>query len=388
MKRAKPGDHISAKINGVEVQAFIPNKLPPDPALNISDELPQLQEQALLTLGGLNTILTLLPDQSIFLYSYIRKEAVLSSQIEGTQSSLSDLLLFEFDHAPGVPVDDVTEVSNYVRALEYGIGHIEEGEFISNALIRNIHRILLSSGRGHKKKPGQFRDCQVWIGDWDPTQAEFMPPPHTHVQECMTDLVAFLKSHNPGLTIISKAALAHVQFETIHPFLDGNGRLGRLLITLILCQAGALSQPLLYLSLYFKQHRRDYYFLLNHVRETGDWEKWLAFFFRGVVATAREAIITAQRLTSMFQSDIDRIQTEAGRRAGSVLRIHQALKNKPIVNLRFAESHSGLTYSASSQAMEVLCELGIAEEITGNKRNKHYVYARYLDILNEGTEAL
>jgi len=388
MKRAIPGYYKPSKINGIEVQAYIPSKLPPDPDVNISDNLPQLQEQALLALGGLNTILTLLPDKAIFLYSYIRKEAVLSSQIEGTQSSLSDLLLFEFNHVPGVPVDDATEVLNYVRALEYGIDRIKEGDLISNDLICDLHRILLSSGRGHENKPGQFRDRQVWIGAWDPLQAEFIPPPHTHVLECMTDLISFLKSHDTDITIIAKAALIHVQFETIHPFLDGNGRVGRLLITLILYQAGALSQPLLYLSLYFKQHRKEYYRLLNHVRETGNWEKWLEFFFHGIVTTAREAIITAQRLTNLFQSDINRIQTEAGRRAGSVLRIHQALKNKPLVNVRFAESHSGLTYSACSRAMEVLCELGIAEEITGNKRNKYYVYKEYLSILNEGTEII
>ncbi len=388
MRRTKLRHHVPTEINGIDVQAFVPRDLPPDPALNISENLPQLQEQALLALGGLNTVSALLPDSSLLLYSYVRKEAVLSSQIEGIQASLSDLLLFEADHAPGVPIDDVTEVSNYVRAMEYGLSRIREGQFISNVLIREIHGILLSRGRDHKKTPGRFRDRQVWVGGWDPTQAELMPPPHTHVADCMTALMQFLELHDSDITVISKAALAHVQFETIHPFLDGNGRMGRLLITLIMCQAGTLNQPLLYLSLYFKQHRRDYYNLLTHVRETGDWEEWLSFFFNGVVITAREAIITAQRLKNMFQSGVDRIQTETGRRAGSVLRIHQALKNRPIINLRFAESHSRLTYTTASQAMDALCELGIVKEITGSQRNRYYAYVGYLDILNEGTEIL
>lgn len=386
MKRTKSGHHVAARINGFTVEAFVPAKLPPVPPLKIRGSLPQLQEQALLALGGLNTVLTLLPDKALFLYSYVRKEAVLSSQIEGTQSSLSDLLLFESDQAPGVPIDDVTEVSNYVRAMEYGLGRIQEGEVISNTLIRDIHGILLSSGRGHNMSPRKFRDSQVWVGGWNPTEAEFMPPPHSYVEECMTDLMQFLNSENLDITVISKAALAHVQFETIHPFLDGNGRVGRLLITLIMCQARALNQPLLYLSLYFKQYRRNYYDLLNHVRKTGDWEKWLSFFFNGIVSTAREAIITAQRLTTLFQSDTVKIQTEAGRRAGSVLRVHQALKDRPIINLRFAESHSGLTYTTVSHAMDVLCKSGIVREVTGSQRNRHYAYIRYLDILNEGTE--
>lgn len=386
MRRTKPGHHVATKIDRVKVQAFVPSKLPPDPPLKINGSLPQLQEQALLALGGLNTVLTLLPDKALFLYSYVRKEAVLSSQIEGTKSSLSDLLLFESDQTPGVPIDDVTEVSNYVRAMEYGLRRIQEGEVISNTLIRDIHGILLSSGRGHNMNPGQFRDRQVWVGDWDPTEAELMPPPHSYVEECMTDLMQFLNSENLDITVISKAALAHVQFETIHPFLDGNGRVGRLLITLIMCQAGALNEPLLYLSLYFKQYRRNYYDLLTHVRETGDWEKWLSFFFNGVVNTAREAIVTAQRLTTLFQSDVVKIQTEAGRRAGSVLRVHQALKDRPVINLRFAESNTGLTYTTVSHAMDVLCKLGVVREVTGSQRNRYYAYVRYLDILNEGTE--
>jgi len=226
MNRTNVGRYIATNINGYEVQAFVPSKLPPDPSLYISGSLPQLQEQALLALGGLNTVLTLLPDKALFLYSYIRKEAVLSSQIEGTRSSLSDLILFESDQVPGVPIDDVTEVSNYVGAMEYGLKRIQEGEKLSNVLVRDIHSILLSSGRGHDKNPGRFRDRQVWVGGLNPLEAELMPPPYSHIEECMADLMDFMNSNDIDMTVILKAALAHVQFETIHPFLDGNGRVG------------------------------------------------------------------------------------------------------------------------------------------------------------------
>ncbi len=270
--------------------------------------------------------------------------------------------------------------------MEYGLRRIQEGERFSNILIQDVHRILLSSGRGEDKSPGRFRDRQVWVGSLNPIEAELMPPPCSYVEECMVDLIDFMNSNDIGITAISKAALAHVQFETIHPFLDGNGRVGRLLITLVLCQAGVLNQPLLYLSLYFKRHRQTYYDLLTHVRNTGDWEKWLEFFFHGVLTTATEAIITAQRLTTLFNDDVVNIQTKTGRRAGSILRVHQALKDRPIINLRYAQSKSGLTYTTVSNAMDALCKLGIAKEITGSQRNRHYAYKKYLDILNEGTE--
>ena len=234
---------------------------------------------------------------SLFLYSYVRKEAVLSSQIEGTQSSLSDLLLFELEEAPGVPLDDVVEVSNCVAALEHGLARLRGGFPLSNRLIREIHGVLLARGRGSTKDPGEFRRSQNWIGGSRPGNAVFVPPPHTTVSECMGALERFLHTENDGLPVLVRAGLAHVQFETIHPFLDGNGRVGRLLITFLLCHAAMLREPLLYLSLHLKQHRADYYNLLDEVRRTGDWEAWLAFFLDGIRQTSEGAVQTAHRLT-------------------------------------------------------------------------------------------
>ena len=241
---------------------------------------------------------------------------MLSSQIEGTQSSLSDLLLFELEEVPGVPLDDVSEVSNYVGALRHGLFRLKENFPLSNRLIREIHGVLLSSGRGQTRTPGEFRRSQNWIGGSRPGRADFAPPPHIAVPDCMTALESFLHATDDGLSVLLRAGLAHVQFETIHPFLDGNGRVGRLLITLHLCAAGLLSQPLLYLSLYFKQHRGDYYDLLNQVRRTGDWEAWIGFFLEGVKRTAEGAVSSAQRLSQMFQDDRNRIQGSGGRRPG------------------------------------------------------------------------
>ena len=284
-------------------------------------------------MGRLDSVSTLLPDNALFLYSYVRKEAVLSSQIEGTQSSLSDLLLFEIEETPGIPIDEVSEVSRYVAALEHGLLRLRQNFPLSNRLIGEIHGVLLSSGQGQTQTPGEFRRSQNWIGGSWPGHAAFVPPPHTAVPDCMTALERFLHATGDGLSVILRAGLAHVQFETIHPFLDGNGRVGRLLITLLLCDAGLLSQPLLYLSLYFKQHRGDYYDLLNHVRRTGEWEAWLDFFLEGVKRTAEGAVSTARGLSRMFQEDRNRIQAAGGRKTGSALRVHDALKARPILSL-------------------------------------------------------
>ena len=317
----------------------------------------------------------------------MRKEAVLSSQIEGTQSSLSDLLLFELDEAPGVPLDDVREVSNYVAALEHGLRRLRENFPLSNRLIREIHGVLLSGGRGSTKTPGEFRLSQNWIGGTRPGNALFVPPPPTAVPDCMMSFENFLHAETDGMPVLLRSGLTHVQFETIHPFLDGNGRVGRLLITLLLCHAGVLRQPLLYLSLYFKQHREIYYDLLNHVRLTGDWEAWLAFFLEGVKLTAEGAVSTAQRLSRMFQDDRDRIESAGGRRTGSTLRVRDALKAQPILSLPVARRGTKLSFQTAASAMELLIEHGIAREITGKRRDRLFVYEQYLSILNEGTEA-
>ena len=385
MQRKNTGRYETISVGGETVRAFIPALLPPKPSLELDGSLQPLLESAVLALGRLDGITTLLPDKTLYLYTYVRKEAVLSSQIEGTQSSLSDLLLFELDEVPGVPLDDVREVSNYVAALEHGLRRLKEGFPLSSRLLREIHGVLLSSGRGNTKDPGEFRRSQNWIGGSRPGNALFVPPPHTAVPDCISALEHFLHAENDGLSTLLRAGLAHVQFETIHPFLDGNGRVGRLLVTLMLCHAGALSEPLLYLSLFLKQHRDEYYQLLNQVRDTGDWEAWLIFFLEGVKQTAESAVTTAQRLSDMFQDDRNRIQT-IGRRAGSTLRIFEALKTYPILKLSAAKRQTELSFPTASSAMEALVKLKIAREITGKRRDRMFVYDEYLSVLNEGAE--
>ena len=385
MQRGESGCHAVTFAGGERVSAFVPAPLPPKPPLVLDGSLQQALESAVLALGRLDGVAKLLPDEKLFLYTYVRKEAVLSSQIEGTQSSLSDLLLFEMEQAPGVPLDDVREVSNYVAALEHGLRRLREGFPLSNRLIREIHGVLMASGRGSERAPGEFRRSQNWIGGTRPENAVFVPPPHTEVPDCMGALEGFL--HSKDQAALLKAGLAHVQFETIHPFLDGNGRVGRLLITLLLFHAGVLRQPLLYLSLYFKQHRETYYGLLTKVRRTGDWEAWLAFFLEGVTQTAESAVEAAERLSGMFDSDADRIEEAGGRRAGSALRVHEALMSQPILSIPQARRLTRLSFQAVASAMDLLANEEIAREITGRRRDRLFVYDRYLSVLGEGTEA-
>jgi Fic family protein len=283
-------------------------------------------------------------------------------------------------------VDDVVEVSNYVAALEHGLARLRGGFPLSNRLMREIHEILLSRGRGSRKDPGSFRRSQNWIGGTRPGNAAFVPPPPDAVADCMSDLERFFHAGDP-LPVLVKAGLAHVQFETIHPFLDGNGRVGRLLITFLLCHAGLLREPVLYLSLFFKEHRSDYYRLLDEVRRTGDWEAWLEFFLRGVRTTATGAVQTAERLEALFAADHDRIR-QRGRVAGSALRVHQALKQRPILTLAEAGRRAEISFPAASSGMRVLTDLGISREFTGKRRNRVFAYDRYVSILSEGTDPL
>ena len=383
VKRGSPGrEEIVSTVGSEPVRAFVPSPLPPTPPIQIDSALQDVLEQALVALGRLDSVSTLLPDTHLFLYTYVRKEAVLSSQIEGTQSSLSDLLLFELEEAPGVPLDDVTEVSNYVAALEHGLRRIRSGFPVSSRLLRETHAILLSRGRGADKQPGEFRRSQNWIGGTRPGNALFVPPPARLVPECMASLERFLHDQPGRTSPLMKAALAHVQFETIHPFLDGNGRIGRLLIALVLCNEGILHQPLLYLSLYFKAHRQRYYELLNHVRNDGDWEEWLAFFAQAVLETADAAVETARRLSVLFRNDRERIR-RIGRAAGSLLQVHQELQTRPIANIRRLARSTHLSVPTVTKALETLEELGIVREITGRQRGRLYSYRRYLDLLNQ-----
>lgn len=387
MNRTATGTHHTTATAGEEVRAFIPLPLPPVPALEIAGARQLLLERATLAVGRLDSISTLLPDPHLFLYSYVRREAVLSSQIEGTQSSLSDLLLFELEEAPGTPLDDVLDVSNYIAALHHGMARLNEGFPLSNRLLREMHAVLMSKGRGSDKQPGDFRRSQNWIGGTRPGNARFVPPPPHEVEPCMGALEQFLHDDATGLPVLLRAALAHVQFETIHPFLDGNGRLGRLLIALLLHHGGLLSEPLLYLSLYLKEHRTVYYDLLNRVRSTGDWEAWVDFFLEGVEQTAHSAVQTARRLVDLFTEDTRRVQS-SGRAAASALRVLAALRERPVLTLNFLRDTHGLTFPTASKAMQTLINTGIARELTGQRRNRVFVYDAYLAILNEGGQPL
>ena len=385
MKRELQGRYVTISTVGEKAQAFVPAPLPPRPPIDWTPELRSKFDQALLALGRLDSVSTLLPDTSLFLYMYVRKEAVLSSMIEGTQSSLSDLLLFELDQEPGVPLDDVREVSNYVAALDHGLRLLEEGLPLSLRLFREIHGVLLTKGRGSNQTPGEFRRSQNWIGGTRPGNAAFVPPPAEEVLECMSKLELFLHDQPEPTPVLLKAALAHVQFETIHPFLDGNGRLGRLLIALLLCEQKVLREPMLYLSLYFKTHRQYYYELLNNVRMTGDWEGWLDFFAEAVIVTATQAVETAQQLLDLSNQDRDKI-SGLGRAAASTLQVHRALMEHPIATSGSLVEKTGITPATVNKALGHLEQLGIVKELTAQKRNRLFSYAGYIEIMSRGTE--
>ncbi|MDA8404036.1 MAG: Fic family protein [Desulfobacteraceae bacterium] len=385
MKRELQGHYVTISTVGENARAFIPAPLPPRPSIDWTFELRSKFDQAWLSLGRLDSVSTLLPDTSLFLYMYVRKEAVLSSMIEGTQSSLSDLLVFELDQEPGVPIDDVQEVSNYVAALHHGLNRLAEGFPLSLRLIREIHGVLLARGRGSSQTPGEFRRSQNWIGGTRPGNAAFVPPPSEQVPECLGKLELFLHDQPEPTPVLLKAALAHVQFETIHPFLDGNGRLGRLLITLLLCSRSVLRQPMLYLSLYFKAHRQYYYELLDNVRLTGDWEAWLDFFAEAVIVTATQAVETAQQLFDLSNKDRMKI-SGLGRAAASTLQVHRTLMERPIATSGWLVEKTGITPATINKALGHLERLGIVRELTARKRNRLFSYAGYIEIMNQGTE--
>ncbi len=385
MKREIQGHYVAISTVGEKAQAFVPAPLPPNPPIEWTHELRNKFDQALLSLGRLDSVSTLLPDTSLFLYMYVRKEAVLSSMIEGTQSSLSDLLLFELDQVPSVPISDVQEVSNYVAAMNHGLNQLAAGFPLSLRLIKEIHGVLLAKTRGGNQTPGEFRRSQNWIGGTRPGNAAFVPPPADQVMDCMGKLELFLQNLPESAPVLLKAALAHVQFETIHPFLDGNGRLGRLLITLFLCEQKVLREPMLYLSLYFKTQRQFYYELLNNVRLTGDWEAWLEFFADAVIVTATQAAETAQQLLELLNQDREKI-SGLGRAATSTLRTHQALLEHPIVTAGWLVEKTGITPATINKCLGHLQRLGVVRELTEQKRNRLFSYARYIEIMNLGTE--
>lgn len=380
MRRPTPGRYVTVTTTGEPFRAFVPAPLPPVPPLAWSDALRRRFDAALLALGRLDAVTALLPNAALLLYSFVRKEAVLSSQIEGTQSSLADLLLYEIDEVPGVPVDDAREVSRCVAALEFGLEELRGGLPLCTRLLCGMHEVLMSHPGGRSKAPGEVRRSQVWIGGTRPGNAVFVPPPAEAVPDCMAALERFLNDQPESIPPLIKAALAHVQFETIHPFLDGNGRLGRLLIVLQLVADGVLREPMLYPSLYFKTHRALYYELLNEVRLRGDWERWLDFFAEGIESSAVQALATSNALLALVSADRERI-AGLGRAAASALEVHQALQRQPIATSAALVTATRLTPATVNKSLAHLERLGIVGELTSRQRGRVFSYLKYVEEL-------
>jgi Fic family protein len=364
-------------------RAFMPAPLPPTPPVSITGDLQRLLSEADRALGRLDGSVQTLPNPDLFVYMYVRKEAVLSSQIEGTQSSLQDLLAAEAqvldEHRPR----DVDEVVNYVRAMKHGLARLADLP-VSVRLIREIHAELLRGVRGSRLTPGELRRSQNWIGPPGSTLAEasFVPPPPTEVPAALGALEAFLQEQDE-LPMLVRIGLAHSQFETIHPFRDGNGRVGRLLITFLLCERGALRKPVLYLSHYFKRHRQSYYERLQAVRDAGDFEGWLVFFLRGVAEVSAQAADTARRILELREQHRRAITDRLGRAAGNGHRVLEQLYEKPILSAKEVQALLGTTYAGANQIVQRLVDLQIVSEITGQARHRRFRYDAYVRLFDE-----
>jgi Fic family protein len=385
MQRPAPGKYVTVSTGPEPFKAFVPAPLPPEPPLVWSAALRRRFDDALVALGRLDALTAHLPNASLVLYSFVRKEAVLSSQIEGTTSSLADLLLYEIDEQPGVPVDDAAEVSRCVAALERGLKKLRGGLPLCMRLLCEMHKALLTYPRGRSKAPGEVRRSQVWIGGTGPGNAAFVPPPADALPGCLKAFERFLNDEPEATPPLIKAALAHVQFETIHPFLDGNGRIGRLLIVLQLVADGVLREPMLYPSLFFKRHRALYYELLNDVRLRGDWERWLDFFAEGIETSATQAVATANSLLALVSADRDRI-AGLGRAAASALAVHQALQRQPIATSAALVKATRLTAATVNKSLAHLEGTGIVGELTSRQRGRVFSYRRYVEELTAELE--
>ena len=381
MRRPTPGHYVTVTTATEPFQAYVPASLPPTPPIDWSPALRSRFDGALVALGRVDAISTQLPNSALLLYSFVRKEAVLSSQIEGTQSSLADLMLYEINEQPGVPLDDVQEVSRCVAALEEGLVKLRGGLPLCLRLLCDMHRVLLEHPRGRGKAPGEVRRSQVWIGGTRPGNAAFVPPPAEALADCLGELERFLNDQPQATPSLLKAALAHVQFETIHPFLDGNGRIGRLLIVLQLVADGVLREPMLYPSLYFKRHRARYYELLDGVRKHGDWEAWLEFFAEGVETSAAQVVVTANALLALVNADREQI-AELGRVSTSVLAVHEALQRQPIATAGALAGATKLTPATINKALAHLQKLGIVGRLNERRRGRVFSYQRYVELLN------
>ena len=364
-------------------RAFIPAPLPPNPPIEMTGELQRLLSAADLAIGRLDGSVLTLPNPDLFVFMYVRKEAVLSSQIEGTQSSLQDLLSAEAELFERELPSDVDEVVNYVRAMNHGLRRLRELP-VSVRLIREIHAELMRGFRGGPLQPSELRTGQNWIGPGGSTlsTATFVPPPHHVVPEALGALEQFIQT-DTQLPQLIRIALAHVQFETIHPFLDGNGRVGRLLITFLLTECNALHKPVLYLSHYFKQHRTEYYERLQAVRDHGAWEPWLLFFLRGVVQVAAEATETARRVLQLREAHRATIAARLGRVAGSGHRVLESLFDRPIISVDSVVALTGTSFAAANTLVARLVDAGIVAEMTGYARNRRFRFDSYIALFNE-----
>jgi Fic family protein len=384
--RREAGTYSISTTAGEPVRAFVPHPLPPEPALELAGDSSDLLSRASSELSKLNVASRLVASPDWFVYGYVRKEAVLTSQIEGTQATLADLLAYEADTQIERPVGDVREVCNYLDALAYARRQLAAptGIPLSLRLLKEVHKRLMKGARGASKQPGELRTTQNWIGGTRPGNAVFVPPPPDQLPSCLSALEKYLHTKDEMSPLV-RAGLAHVQFETIHPFLDGNGRVGRLLIGLLLEHWGLLSSPLLYISLHFKRHRDEYYRRLNEVRNSGDWEGWTRFFLEGVAAVASEATEAAGRLFTRYERDRNDLIESPGT-SMVTMRLFHRLPDHPILSVARVVGLLGTTKPTAIKAVGQLVEKGILKEATGRRRDRTFTYQKYLDLLREGTE--
>lgn len=385
MERGIQGKLIKCSVTSECYEAYIPNRLPPQPEIDMQSVYPLL-EKANQSIGALNGVISAVPDSAVINYMYVRKEALLSSQIEGTQSTLDDLLKYEANQTQGIPVEDASEVSSYVAALNYGISKINDGFPLALRLIREIHARLLTNTRGNTKRPGEFRTSQNWIGGTRPGNARFVPCPPDKLPDILGELEKFINTEDAVPSLI-KAALIHVQFETIHPFLDGNGRLGRLLITLFLCARGLLKSPFLYLSLFFKKNRSLYYEYLNNVRYQGDWESWIKFFLEGIIETSNDARETIMQIQKLFALDEEKIEA-LGKAKTSTKTVFAQFEQKPILTVAEIESKIKLSRPTIISSVNRLIGLGILTNTSEKKWGQTYAYSEYIDLLKPESSPL
>ncbi|MGB5161563.1 MAG: Fic family protein [Thermoanaerobaculia bacterium] len=381
------GVYEPTEVAGEAIEAFVPHPLPPSrPQLEITGDLAAQLQTAQTNLASLEAAGRMVPSLDWFVYAFVRKEAVISSQIEGTQASLDDLLASEAEARSTAPPEHVEEICNYLEALSYARSqlHSDKGLPLSLRLLHGAHKRLMSGTRGQDKQPGKIRQSQNWIGGTRPGNARFVPPPPHRLTELMGQLETYLNSED-SLPPLVRAGLAHAQFETIHPYLDGNGRLGRLLIALCLEDWGLLSEPLLYLSLFFKRHRQEYYTRLGAIRTDGDWEGWLAYFLEGIAVVADESVTLIRSLFDVLTKDRSRYLHSGGATVVGA-RLFESLPQHPLVTVKSVVKICDTTKPTAAKAIGSLTDAGILEEVSGRSRDRAWAYRQYLDLLREGTE--